>query len=442
MADSPKDLEGQLIGSRYRVTARIGAGGMGVVYRALDEQLHRPVAIKFLPPALMHDVDRLGRFRNEARTLSALNHPHIVTVHEIGQAGDAPFITMELVEGETLRERLRTGRLPLHEAIDFTLQTARALAAAHERGVIHRDIKPENVMVRRDGYVKVLDFGLAVLRPQAEVSQSMITGGSLETVAQTVAGTPAYMSPEQIEGAPLDARSDIFSLGVLLCEAATGTNPFARPGVLETLSAIGQTPAPAAAATTDLPREVRSIVIRALDKSPSQRYQSSTDLASDLRVVLSSLDSQASRPSVNRSRLRWYGAAAAIAIGVASVVGGAAYRRSERRHWVREQATPEIVRLASQEKFVDAFRTIQAAEQYLPDDPGLDSRGRISDSRGVDSLGATWSGGRGRRLSLPETGLASPRCDPPREASHSERLLALEGVKAWCRRIHHRTDPV
>jgi hypothetical protein len=226
-------------------------------------------------------------------------------------------------------------------------------------------------MVRHDGYAKLLDFGLAVLRPQAEVSQSMITGGSLETVAQTLAGTPAYMSPEQIEGGAIDARSDIFSLGILLCEAATGTNPFARSGVLETLSAIGQAPAPAAAATTDLPREVRSIVIRALDRSPSQRYQSSADLASDLRAVLSRLDSQAVRSSVSRSRLRWYGAAAAIAISVASVVGGAAYRRSERRHWVREQATPEIVRLASQEKFVDAFRTIQVAEQYLPDDPDL-----------------------------------------------------------------------
>jgi len=229
---------GHLIASRYRIADRIGEGGMGVVYRAFDEQLRRQVAIKLLPPALQDDADRLGRFRNEARTLSALNHPHIVTIYEIGQADTTPFIAMELVEGETLRARLRAGRLSLRDAVELALQVTRALGAAHEKGIVHRDIKPENVMIRGDGYVKVLDFGLAVLRAREEPAQALLTNRSLETVIAAVAGTPAYMSPEQIDGRPLDARSDLFSLGVLLCELVTGTNPFAGVGVLDTISAI------------------------------------------------------------------------------------------------------------------------------------------------------------------------------------------------------------
>ena len=175
MAADDAGLAGQLIASRYRIGNRIGEGGMGVVHAAFDEQLRRPVAVKFLPRASQADDDRLGRFRNEARTLSALNHPHIVTIFEIGQTETTPFIAMEFVEGETLRARLRAGRLPLRDAIDIALQVARALGAAHEKGIVHRDIKPENVMIRRDGYVKVLDFGVAILRAREHATQSMLT---------------------------------------------------------------------------------------------------------------------------------------------------------------------------------------------------------------------------------------------------------------------------
>src|SRR5262245_5861470 len=216
MAADGAGLTGLLISSRYRIGDRIGEGGMGVVYAAFDEQLRRQVAVKFLPSAFQGDDDRLGQFRNEARTLSALNHPHIVTIFEIGQTDTTPFIAMELVEGETLRARLRGGRLPLREAVDIALQVARALGAAHAKGIVHRDIKPENVMIRRDGYAKVLDFGVAVLRARERVTASMLSAGSLQTVVARVAGTPAYMSPEQIDGDSLDARSDLFSLGVLL----------------------------------------------------------------------------------------------------------------------------------------------------------------------------------------------------------------------------------
>ena len=164
---SSKTSQDALIGSRvshYLILEKLGGGGMGVVYKAEDSRLHRLVAVKFLPPVLQDDDDRLGRLRNEARTLSALNHPHIVTIFEIGQSETTSFIAMELVDGETLRARMRGAGLSLRDALDIALQVARALAAAHEQGIVHRDIKPENVMVRRDGYVKVLDFGLAVLR--------------------------------------------------------------------------------------------------------------------------------------------------------------------------------------------------------------------------------------------------------------------------------------
>jgi eukaryotic-like serine/threonine-protein kinase len=358
--------------SRYRIADRIGEGGMGVVYRALDEQLRRQVAIKFLPAALQDDADRLGRFRNEVRTLSALNHPHIVTIYEIGQADTTPFIAMELVEGETLRARLRAGRLPLRDAVELALQVTRALGAAHEKGIVHRDIKPENVMIRNDGYVKVLDFGLAVLRAREEPAQSLLTNRSLETVVATVAGTPAYMSPEQIDGLPLDARSDLFSLGVLLCELVIGTNPFAGGGVLDTISAIQRSPAPAAQLTADLPRELRDIVLKTLQRDPAQRYQSASELATDLRSVLAKLDTQVYGRTATGTRRHWSVIAASLLLlAMAGSAGGVLYRRSERRHWAREQATPRIVKLASEDKFVGAFRLIAEAEAYLPNDPDL-----------------------------------------------------------------------
>jgi len=370
MAADDAGLAGQLLASRYRIGDRIGEGGMGVVYQAFDEQLRRPVAVKFLPPALRSDDDRLGRFRNEARTLSALNHPHIITIFEIGQTETTPFIAMEFVEGETLRARLRAGRLPLRDAVEIALQVARALGAAHEKGIVHRDIKPENVMIRRDGYVKVLDFGLAVLRARDRETPSMLTGGSLETVIAGVAGTPAYMSPEQIDGRPLDPRSDLFSLGVLLCEMATGTNPFAGDGLVETISAIQRTPLPAAPITDELTDDARSIILKLLQRDPVDRYQTSAALQIDLRNVLGTLDMPA-RQSGSRARRRALAVAAGLALTAAVGAAAIAYRSSERRLWVHEQATPEIVKLAAADKGVAAFQLIEEAEKYAPGDPDL-----------------------------------------------------------------------
>ena len=228
--NEPRELTaGQHVASRYRVERVIDRGGMGVVYEAVDEQLGRRVALKVLSAETQTDPARLEQFRVEARTLSALNHPSIVTIHEVGTIGDTPFIAMELVEGQTLGTRLRFGPLALRDALDVGVQVARALAAAHEKGIIHRDIKPENLMIRDDGYVKVLDFGVAVLRPQPVPGQTLLAAATRGNATLVVAGTPAYMSPEQIESARIDARSDLFSLGVTLCEALTGTNPVCTP---------------------------------------------------------------------------------------------------------------------------------------------------------------------------------------------------------------------
>jgi len=371
MAADDADLTGLLIASRYRIGNRIGEGGMGFVHAAFDEQLRRQVAVKFLPSGSQAVDDRLGRFRNEARTLSALNHPHIVTIFEIGQTETTPFIAMELVEGETLRARLRAGRLPLRGAVDIALQVARALGAAHAKGIVHRDIKPENVMIRRDGYVKVLDFGVAILRAREHATQSMLTAGSLETVIAGVAGTPSYMSPEQIDGRPLDARSDLFSLGVLLCEMATGTNPFAGGGVVDTVSAIQRTPVPAAPITAELPHDARRVILKLLQRDPADRYQASFDLETDLRSVLGTLDVLARAQVGSRSRRRGLAIAAALALTVAVGMAAVAYRSSERRRWVREQATPQIVKLAAEDKGVEAFQLIEEAEKYAPGDPDL-----------------------------------------------------------------------
>ena len=353
---------GQLIAGRFRLTDRIGAGGMGVVYGAEDEQLHRPVAIKFLPSALAADPDRLSRFRNEARALSALNHPHIVTIYEVG-AGEMPFIAMERVHGETLRGRLQAGPLPLREAIDITLQAARALSAAHAKGLVHRDIKPENLMIRPDGYIKVLDFGLAELRSGSPASSSL-TAGDFETVALTAAGTPAYMSPEQLTGDRVDPRSDIFSLGIVLCEAVSGANPFARPSLIETTTAIGETPASAGSVTIRLPAAIKAIVIKALQKPPAGRYQSIEELIADLQAARAALDAPA-------GMRRGHVAVVVLALAAILAAGAVTYQRLQRRQWVREQAVPEIGTLAADERAAAAFRVIETAERYLPGDAAL-----------------------------------------------------------------------
>ena len=225
--DSADALVGKLIG-HYRIESLIGVGGMGEVYLARDERLGRKAALKFLPDSLTTDETQLSRFKNEARTASALNHPNILTVYEIGAEGNVQFIATEFIEGVTLRDALASGRMSAHNAVEIAVQVASALAAAHDAGVVHRDIKPENIMLRPDGYVKVLDFGIAKLTEQrlASDDRTLETTAALQTRPGLVLGTAHYMSPEQARGQKVDARSDIWSLGVVLYEMVAGSPPF------------------------------------------------------------------------------------------------------------------------------------------------------------------------------------------------------------------------
>jgi serine/threonine protein kinase/tetratricopeptide (TPR) repeat protein len=274
------DVTGHVIGA-YRVEARLGAGGMGEVYKAHDTRLDRPVALKLLPPRFAADAERLRRFHAEGRAASSLNHPHIVVVHDFGDADGRPFIVTEFVEGQTLRQRLQGGPCSLRETVDIVAQVAGALAAAHARGIVHRDIKPENVMLRPDGHVKVLDFGVAKLTAAADAD----AGASvLRTEPGRVVGTPRYMSPEQASGGSVDARSDVFALGTVAYEMLAGRPPFGGDIVVEVMHAILHDEPPALVGSAAI-AAVDRVLHRAMSKRPADRYQSAPELASDLRAA-------------------------------------------------------------------------------------------------------------------------------------------------------------
>ncbi len=279
-------LVGRTIG-RYRVTDRLGEGGMGVVYRAQDATLGRDVAIKVLRPELGRQPERVRRFSQEARAASALNHPNIITVHDAGEFEDGPFLVMELVEGESLRALVRRGPVALAKVLDIGTQAATALARAHESGITHRDLKPENLLVRPDGYVKILDFGLAKLKekePAAESASDATTVDAGLTREGSILGTAAYMSPEQATGRPVDGRSDIFSLALVLLECWQGSHPFLRGNILDTLHAIAhdRLPAPAHPPGT-VEWGLLRVLEKALEKETDERYQTMKDLGIDLR---------------------------------------------------------------------------------------------------------------------------------------------------------------
>jgi serine/threonine protein kinase/Tol biopolymer transport system component len=272
--------------SRYRILNKLGAGGMGEVYLAEDTRLHRRVALKFLPTQFTTDATRVRRFEKEARAASALNHPNILTIHEIGEADGAHFIATEFVEGTTLRQRLSLAPFGLIEALDVAIQVAAALQAAHAIGVVHRDIKPENLMLRHDGYVKVLDFGLAKFIENATASDSMPTQAATQTEPGLAMGTTPYMSPEQTRGLRVDARTDIWSLGVVLYEMITGHLPFTGETRSDILAAILKSePMPLATYAPHAPIELRRIVSRMLGKDCGQRYQNASELLVDLRAL-------------------------------------------------------------------------------------------------------------------------------------------------------------
>jgi serine/threonine protein kinase/Flp pilus assembly protein TadD len=286
--------EETLIGRRvgpYQVLSQIGTGGMGEVYLARDTKLDRHVAVKLLAANVAADPIRLRRFHDEARTASALNHPNILVVHDFGTVDGRPYMVTEFVEGETVRARLERGPMAIQPAIDVALQVVSALAAAHGRGIVHRDIKPENVMLRPDGYVKVLDFGLAKL---AAAPDTQTTDTLRRTLPGTVLGTPQYMSPEQARGLDLDARTDLWSLGVMLYEMIAGLAPFGRATAGDSIAAIlREDPLPPRSAATLIPRSLERIVMKTLRKAREERWQSANELYAELGACKLELDLEA-----------------------------------------------------------------------------------------------------------------------------------------------------
>jgi serine/threonine protein kinase/tetratricopeptide (TPR) repeat protein len=305
------DLDGQML-SHYRILGRIGAGGMGEVYRAHDPRLGRDVAVKVLPTAYSTDPDRLARFNQEARAASKLDHPNILVIHDIGVHEGQPYVVSELLEGETLGQRLVSGPIPVRKAIDYGLQIVQGLAAAHDKGIVHRDLKPANLFLTRDGRVKILDFGLAKL-VQAEDASTLTTATS-ETEPGVVMGTVGYMSPEQVRGQPTDHRSDIFAFGAVLYEMLTGRRAFQGQSAADTMSAILKEDPPALMALNPgVSPALERVVRHCFEKDPTVRFQSARDLAFDLQAISES--SRPGAPSGSRSRSRIW-----LALGVAAGV--------------------------------------------------------------------------------------------------------------------------
>ncbi len=309
----------------YEITAPLGAGGMGEVYRARDTRLGRDVALKILPESLSPQSDRLRRFEQEARAVAALNHPNILAVFDIGQHEGLPFLVSELLEGETLRAGLERGVLPQRKTIDFGVQIAHGLAAAHEKGIVHRDLKPENIFVTKDGRIKILDFGLAKLVQTAEADPDEITLTGSNTVAGVVMGTASYMAPEQVRGETIDPRTDIFAFGAVLYEMLFGQRAFRRDTPAETMTAVlkddpPEVSGPARMVSPALDRTVR----RCLEKNPEQRFQSARDLSFALSA-LSGTDTsgpmRASAPPRRTPLLLW----ASVALALAAVSAAAAW---------------------------------------------------------------------------------------------------------------------
>jgi Tol biopolymer transport system component len=318
---------GQTLG-HYRVLGKLGAGGMGEVYAAEDTKLQRRVALKVLPSEMAADPERLQRFQREARAIAALNHPNVVTIYSVEEAGGIQFLTMELVEGKTLGELIPAGGLPLEALLRLAVPLSDAVAAAHEQGIVHRDLKPANVMLATDGRVKVLDFGIAKLKPEAPTTGTTRLAAHSLTSPQTIVGTAAYMSPEQAEGRPVDHRSDIFSLGVVLYEMACGRRPFGGDTSFSVISSIiKDTPPPLSLVKRDVPPALDRIVTKALAKDPAERYQSALDLRHDLQAVQQQtaagrVVSHLVRAVVRSRRTRRLAVAAGL---VALVSGGAWY---------------------------------------------------------------------------------------------------------------------
>jgi serine/threonine protein kinase/formylglycine-generating enzyme required for sulfatase activity len=366
--------------AHYRIDSTIGQGGMGTVYRATDTRLDREVAIKVLPAEVTADVERRQRFRQEAMLAAAFNHPNIATVHDVGEQEGVTFIVMELVRGESLRSLVRAEPLDIGRAVDIATGIAAGLAKAHREGVLHRDLKPDNIVLTDDGVPKVLDFGLGKLigdvdpqdgRPPTEAPTATVQTSPYLTRAGQIIGTLAYMSPEQVHGRPVDARSDVFSFGVLLYEMLSGKRPFAGESNLDTATAIlRDDPAPLDELRRDVPSGLQAILTRCLEKAPEGRFASGQELHNALLELKRRLEAPAAGLG---SLLRRPAILGALGLFLVLVGAGAAWllHRSSRVSWARNSALPEIERLFSAGDQDGAMRLLYEASEIIPDDPYL-----------------------------------------------------------------------
>jgi eukaryotic-like serine/threonine-protein kinase len=358
----------------YEIQSLLGAGGMGEVYRARDTRLQRTVAIKVLPAHLSSDPDLHARFEQEAKSISALQHPNICVVHDVGSQDGVDFMVMEYVAGQTLDKLIPAGGLVTNAAIKYAIQVAEALSRAHASGIVHRDLKPSNIMVDESGLVKVLDFGLAKLAPPASALSEAAT---IVTTPGMIVGTVAYMSPEQAEGKPTNARSDVFSFGSVLYEMLTGRRAFEGQSSAALLSAVMRDdPKPLTEIKREVPPEVHRIVARCLKKDPAARYASGAEIAQELRNCRELLfpESGARLSTARIAREVQRPRILVPLLLVLVLLGGGAFllvKRYRDARWAREVAVPEASQLADQGKFGDAYALAVKAEKSTPDDPGL-----------------------------------------------------------------------
>lgn len=367
MLAKDRAIVGKQIG-HYQVLSHIGRGGMGEVFLAQDMNLGRKVALKLLRTDFTRNEDRLRRFRQEAQAASALNHPNILTIHEIGHEGPLHFMATEYVEGETLRQHIARERMTVGQALDVAVQVASALAAAHQAGIIHRDIKPENIMQRTDGYVKVLDFGLVKLAEPKAVDNEDPTLLQVETEPGLVMGTLSYMSPEQARGLEVDARTDIFSLGVVFYEMVGGRAPFEGESAADLIAAIlEREPVGLSQQLPGVPNKLERIVNKALRKEREHRYQVMKELLVDLKDLRQALE----RSTITHRQYRIAGAAV-LAILLIVALGVWTFVRRAQAETDRKAAVAEMERLVDLGRFVDAWRVGSAALQRWPGDPQLE----------------------------------------------------------------------
>ena len=344
---------GTLLGP-YEILATLGSGGMGVVYRARDVRLNRPVAVKVLPPEAAHDAHRLRRFENEARAASALDHPNILVVHDIGTDEGLPYIVSELLDGVTLRHHLASGRISLRRAIDYAVQLATGLAAAHDKGIVHRDLKPENVFVTDEGRVKILDFGLArITRREADGTHGPeMPTQTIATEPGVIMGTAPYMSPEQVRGLPSDRRSDVFGLGVILYELFSGERPFKGDTPADTMTAIlTKEPFDATNSMPALPSTLQRVIVHCLEKKPEQRFQSARDVLFALETFADA-DGLAEK---SKTRKRLSALVTLVVLGAVGL-GGAAGLVIARRLAGARAPDPVFLQLTGRRGFVMSAR--------------------------------------------------------------------------------------